>query len=55
LSRGRLAALLANMAVHKLDLIIADRAMPSHLSVRATTTCWAKAAGVFAAPPLVRG
>jgi LysR family transcriptional activator of nhaA len=31
---GRLAALLADMAVHKLDLIIADRPMPSHLSVR---------------------
>lgn len=32
---GRLAALLADMAVHRLDLIITDRAMPSHLSVRA--------------------
>lgn len=31
---GRLAALLADLAVHKLDLIIADRPMPSHLSVR---------------------
>lgn len=32
---GRLAALLGDMAVHRLDLIITDRAMPSHLSVRA--------------------
>lgn len=31
---GRLASLLADLAVHKLDLVIADRAMPSHLSVR---------------------
>lgn len=31
---GRLAALLADLAVHRLDLIIADRPMPSHLHVR---------------------
>jgi LysR family transcriptional activator of nhaA len=31
---GRLASLLADLAVHKLDMIIADRPMPSHLSVR---------------------
>ena len=31
---GRLASLLAELAVHKLDLIIADRAMPSQLNVR---------------------
>ena len=31
---GRLAGLLAELAVHKLDLIIADRAMPSKLNVR---------------------
>lgn len=31
---GRLASLLADLAVHRLDLIIADRPMPSHLSVR---------------------
>lgn len=31
---GRLAALVADLAVHRLDLIIADRPMPSHLSVR---------------------
>jgi LysR family transcriptional activator of nhaA len=31
---GRLASLLADLAVHRLDLIIADRPMPAHLSVR---------------------
>ncbi|MBJ7308803.1 transcriptional activator NhaR [Rugamonas sp. CCM 8940] len=31
---GRLASLLADLAVHRLDMIIADRPMPSHLSVR---------------------
>jgi LysR family transcriptional regulator, transcriptional activator of nhaA len=31
---GRLANLLSDLAVHKLDLIIADRSMPSKLSVR---------------------
>lgn len=31
---GRLASLLAELAVHRLDLIIADRPMPTHLSVR---------------------
>ncbi|HEY5761688.1 MAG TPA: transcriptional activator NhaR [Rhodocyclaceae bacterium] len=31
---GRLNALLADLAVHKLDMVIADRAMPSRLNVR---------------------
>ncbi len=31
---GRLASLIADLAVHRLDLIIADRPIPSHLSVR---------------------
>ncbi len=31
---GRLASLLADLAVHRLDMIIADRPMPTHLSVR---------------------
>lgn len=31
---GRLASLLAELAVHRLDLIIADRPMPTHLNVR---------------------
>jgi LysR family transcriptional activator of nhaA len=31
---GRLNSLIADLAVHRLDLVIADRPMPSHLSVR---------------------
>lgn len=31
---GRLASLIADLAVHRLDLVIADRPMPGHLSVR---------------------
>ncbi|MRW89732.1 transcriptional activator NhaR [Duganella sp. FT80W] len=31
---GRLASLIADLAVHRLDLVIADRPLPSHLSVR---------------------
>jgi LysR family transcriptional regulator, transcriptional activator of nhaA len=31
---GRLAALLADLAVHRLDLVIADRPMPAELNVR---------------------
>lgn len=31
---GRLAPLLAELAVHRLEMIIADRAMPTHLNVR---------------------
>jgi LysR family transcriptional activator of nhaA len=50
---GRLAALLADMAVHKLDLIIADRPMPSHLSVRGYNHLLGESElGVFAAPAL---
>jgi LysR family transcriptional activator of nhaA len=50
---GRLAALLADLAVHKLDLIIADRAMPSHLSVRGYHLLGESELAVFAAPALV--
>ena len=32
---GRLDALLADLAIHRLDLVIADRPMPARLSVRA--------------------
>ena len=31
---GRLATLLADLAIHRLDLIIADRPMPTNLNVR---------------------
>ena len=51
---GRLAALLADMAVHKLDLIITDRTMPSHLSVRGYNHLLGESElGVFGAPALV--
>jgi LysR family transcriptional activator of nhaA len=50
---GRLAALLAELAVHKLDLIIADRPMPSHLSVRGYSHLLGESElGVFAAASL---
>lgn len=56
---GRLAALLADMAVHRLDLIIADRVMPSHLSVRGYNHLLGESElGVFAATalaPTLRG
>ncbi|MYN45005.1 transcriptional activator NhaR [Pseudoduganella sp. FT93W] len=52
---GRLAALLADLAVHKLDLIIADRMMPSHLSVRGYSHLLGESElAVFAAPALVQ-
>ena len=31
---GRLASLLADLAVHRLDMVLADRPIPAHLSVR---------------------
>ena len=50
---GRLAALLAELAVHRLDLIIADRPMPGHLSVRGYNHLLGESAmTAFAAPVL---
>jgi len=50
---GRLAALLADLAVHQLDMIIADRPMPSHLSVRGYNHLLGESElGVYAAPAL---
>ena len=50
---GRLAALLADLAVHRLDLIIADRPMPGHLSVRGYNHLLGESAmTAFAAPVL---
>lgn len=52
---GRLAALLADLAVHKLDMIIADRPMPSHLSVRGYNHLLGESElAVFAAPALAK-
>ena len=50
---GRLAGLLADLAVHRLDLIIADRPMPAHLSVRGYSHLLGESGmAVFAAPAL---
>lgn len=50
---GRLAALLADLSVHQLDMIIADRPMPSHLSVRGYNHLLGESElGVYAAPAL---
>jgi LysR family transcriptional activator of nhaA len=52
---GRLAPLLAEMAVHRLDLVIADRPMPANLNVRAYSHFLGKSdLTVFAAPDLAR-
>jgi len=52
---GRLASLLAEMAVHRLDLVIADRPMPANLNVRAYSHLLGKSdLTVFAAPDLAR-
>lgn len=53
---GRLAALLAELAVHRLDIVIADRPMPANLNVRAYTHALGSSdLGVFGAPFLLRG
>ncbi|QGZ38190.1 LysR family transcriptional activator of nhaA [Pseudoduganella flava] len=50
---GRLAALLGDLAVHRLDLIIADRPMPAHLSVRGFSHLLGESVlKVFGAPAL---
>jgi len=50
---GRLANLLADLAVHRLDLIIADRPMPAHLSVRGYSHLLGESSmAVFATPAL---
>lgn len=52
---GRLAPLLAEMAVHRLDLVIADRPMPTHLHVRGYSHFLGESdLTVFAAPGLAQ-
>lgn len=52
---GHLATLLAEMAVHRLDLVIADRPMPTNLNVRAYSHLLGESdLTVFAAPDLAR-
>lgn len=51
---GRLAGLLGDLALHRLDAVIADRPMPHDLSVRAYTHLLGESAlAVFGAPFLV--
>lgn len=52
---GRLAPLLAEMAVHHLDLVIADQPMPNHLNVRGYSHFLGESdLTVFAAPQLAQ-
>jgi LysR family transcriptional activator of nhaA len=52
---GQLAVLLAEMAVHRLDLVIADRPMPTQLNVRAYNHLLGESdLTVFGAPVLTR-
>lgn len=51
---GRLTALLADLAVHRLDLVIADRPMPANLNVRGYSHLLGESdLTVFGAPTLV--
>ena len=50
---GRLAALLGDLAVHKLDLVIADRAMPSNLNVRGFSHLLGECGISFLASPVL--
>lgn len=50
---GRLASLLAELAIHRLDLIIADRPMPANLNVRGYSHLLGESTvSVFATPEL---
>lgn len=52
---GRLVSLLADLAVHQLDMVIADRAMPRDIKVRAYShVLGASDVTVFAAPALAK-
>lgn len=52
---GRLVALLADLAVHRLDLVIADRQMPANINVKAYNHLLGSSdLTVFAAPALAR-
>lgn len=53
---GRLAALLADLSVHRLDMVIADRPMPSNLNVRGYDHFLGESGvTVFASPVLLAG
>lgn len=52
---GRLVSLLAELAVHRLDMVIADRPMPADLKVRAFNHLLGSSdVTLFGAPPLLR-
>lgn len=52
---GRLVSLLADLAVHRLDMVIADRVMPADLKVRAYSHLLGSSdLTVFGADPIVR-
>ena len=52
---GRLATLLADLAVHRLDMVIADRPMPSNLNVRGYDHFLGESGvTVFASPALMK-
>lgn len=52
---GRLASLLADLAIHRLDMIIADRAMPANLNVRGYSHLLGESSlSVFGAPQYAR-
>jgi LysR family transcriptional activator of nhaA len=52
---GRLAALLGDLAVHRLDMVIADRPMPANINVRAYNHALGSSdVTVFGAPELLR-
>ena len=52
---GRLTSLLAELAVHRLDMVIADRPMPPNLNVRGYSHLLGKSTlTVFGAPTLVK-
>ncbi len=52
---GRLAALLADLAIHRLDMVIADRPMPANINVRAYNHALGSSdVTVFGAPALLR-
>lgn len=51
---GRLASLIADLSIHRLDLVIADRPMPSHLSVRGYSHLLGESSmNAFATPQLI--
>lgn len=54
-SEGRLISLLSDLSVHRLDMIIADRPIPSHLNVRGFNHLLGESAlAIFGTPALLK-